>query len=372
MRWWLGALSIVLSSCAGVSPDPAAMERDLPEGSPVSPSEAAVLLQQSDEVVARFTSGDREGAVPGAVSLLQIDPADARARAVVAWSQMQAALAEASPPPLIAWRAVEGEFRRASRLAPEDPFVVRLHAGFLVADGHLSAAAAMLDDGLARWPDDPDLLELGARVHYDRGDEREAIRLLRRVEALRPMDPDPVWRLGQCWIRTAPGEGSAAERSVAYAAAVRAFARYRTLRPDDPEGWLGEAQARLARAASDGITEDETDLILGLYAEAARLAPSSAEPAFGQGVTHDLAGSVMEAQSAYRAALALDASHVPSVLNLAALLAESTEEADRNAALILLRRALELGVEPDERQRIERFLAAPAEPTAGSPDRGRP
>ncbi len=337
------------------------MERDLPGSSAQSPSEAALLLERSDEVVARFTSGDRAGALPGARELLAVDPTDARARAIVAWSQMQTALAEASPPPLSAWRAVVGEFRRASRLAPEDPFVARLHAGFLIADGHLSAAAGMLDDALARWPDDPNLLELGARVHFDRGDEREAIRLLRRVEALRPMDPDPIWRLGQCWIRVAPGERSADERTAAFTAAVRAFNRYRTLRSDDPDGWLGEAQARLSRAAADGFADGEVEVIVGLYTEAARRAPESAEPAFGIGVTHAMAGAPVEAQAAYRAALALDAGHVPSVLNLAALLAESTDAADRAAALVLLRRALELGVTAEERQQIEEFLDAPAD-----------
>ncbi|MEY2980309.1 MAG: hypothetical protein RL562_536 [Planctomycetota bacterium] len=361
MRGWLLALSIVAASCAGVSPDPAVMEQDLPERPPQSPSEAAVLLESSDEAVARFTAGDREGAVPDARALLALDPADARARAIVAWSRMQAALREASPPPLAAWRAVEGEFRRASRLAPDDPFVIRLHAGFLIADGHLSAAAGMLDDALDRSPDDPELLELGARVHYDRGDEREAIRLLRRVEALRPMDPDPVWRLGQCWTRVAPGEPSAAERTAAHGAAIRAFARYRTLRPDDPDGWLGEAQARLSRAAADGLAEAERDVVLGLYAESARRAPSSAEPAFGIGATHELAGSPAEAQAAYRTALALDPTHVASVLNLAALLAASTEAADRAASLVLLRRALDLGVTADERRRIEDYLAAPTD-----------
>jgi hypothetical protein len=57
---------------------------------------------------------------------------------------------------------------------------------------------------------------------------------------------------------------------------------------------------------------------------------------------------------------------VPSVLNLAALLAESTDAADRAAALVLLRRALELGVTAEERQQIEEFLDAPAD----APDDG--
>ena len=360
MRWWLGALWIVAASCAGVSPDPASMERDLPTSAPRSASAAAVLLEQSDDLVALFTAGDREGAVPGARELLAVDPADARARAIVAWSQMQKALAEASPPPLVAWRAAEGEFRRASKLAPDDPFVTRLHAGFLIADGHLAAAAGLLDDALARLPDDPELLELGARVHFDLGDEREAIRLARRVEVLRPMDPEPVWQLGQCWTRIADGERTSAERTAAHTASVRAFGRYRTLRPDDPDGWMGEAHARLSRARSDGFAEGEAELILGLYAEAARRSPASPEPAFGLGATHELAGSVGEAQAAYRTALALDANHVPSALNLAALLASSDSESDRVAASVLLRRVLELGVAPDERRAIERFLSGQA------------
>jgi Flp pilus assembly protein TadD len=354
MRAPFVALALTLAGCTAASPDPLAMAADLPTARPLDAASAAALGVRVDEALARLEAGDVAAARRIAAEVLAADPSSARARAITAQGLMQDALEE-SPPTLGPWRRAEGELLRASRLAPNDPVVARLHARFLVADGHLSAAAARIDEGLAAEPDDPELLTLGARVRFDLGDERAAIPLLRRVEALRPDDPDPVWRLAQCQIRLAPAEIEGALRRERFDAAVAAFTRYRRLAPTDPDGFLAEAQARLARAlAGDGVDPEEIERVIGLYRDAARLDPTSAEPAFGQGVAHELAGRAEDARSAYRAALALDPGHLPSLLNLGASLADA---GDREAAVPLLRRALELGVTPDERDRIERYLA---------------
>lgn len=351
--WWVAVVS-GLTACAGVSPDPAAMASDLPLPADISAERAAALQAESDRALAALRAGDVDRAREIVDGVLASDPAQARARAVLAHCLMQIAIQE-SPPTLAVWRRAEGELRRASRLAPEDPVVARLHAVFLAADGHVSAAAERVDTGLAAAPDDRDLLELGARLRYDLGDEIAAIPILERLISLIPNDADSVWRLAQCHARLAPSEVSPGERRSRFDSAVATFTRYRRLSPDDPDGALAEAQTRIARMTdSSGVDPVEVDTILELYRVAARLRPESPESPFGQGAVLELAGRHEEARGAYRAALALDPAHVPSLLNLAASLAAA---GDRDAAEPLLERALELGVTADERTRIEAFLA---------------
>lgn len=355
MRASGSAVVLLLSAagCGGVAPDPAAMADDLPTARAFPPERIAELGARTDAALAALIAGDFERAEELAEAVLAVDPRRARARAVLAHCLMQEAIAE-SPPTLAPWRRAEGELRRASLLAPGDPVVARLHAAFLAADGHLSAAAERAEAGVAANPNDQALLELAARLRFDLGDERAAIPLLERFLALAPQNADAVWRLAQAHARVAPAEIEHDLRVARRDAAVAAFDRYLKLAPDDPEGPLAAATARFARLQETDEPDAElVAAILDLYDRAAQLLPASPAPHFGRGAVLDVAGRADAARTAYRAALALDQGHVPSLLNLAANLAAA---GDRAAAIPLLRRALILGVTDDERTRIQSFL----------------
>ncbi len=71
----------------------------------------------------------------------------------------------------------------------------------------------------------------------------------------------------------------------------------------------------------------------------------------------DRTGDAAGAEQAYRDALAHDAMHVPSLLNLTANLHDQGKDDD---ARVFARRALELKLSPSERTAVERFVAGSA------------
>ncbi|MBI5852326.1 MAG: hypothetical protein HZB39_15030 [Planctomycetes bacterium] len=346
------SISLVFATaCAGPLPDPAEMAARLPDGRAIDPVRRLQLDTEVEAARTQLAKGRLTEARSIAGRVLEFDPRDGRAMAIRAHCRLAIAR-ESDPPALDEYRAAEGELRRASALAPDDPFVALLHAGFLVADGHLTAAAERIERALVAAPNDVDLLELGGRVRFDLGDEIAAIPLLSRRVALTTGDAASVWRLAQCHARLASSATDGVERARRAEAARDAFRLHAALAPDDVESLLGEAWAALL-LLGERVDSTAIEPVLALYDRAARLDPASPAPSFGRGIALARAGRDDEARAAWREALGLDSRHLPSLFELAASLSAA---GDAGAARPLLRRALELGPTDDERRRIEDWL----------------
>ncbi|PEQ13083.1 hypothetical protein B2G71_09700 [Novosphingobium sp. PC22D] len=83
--------------------------------------------------------------------------------------------------------------------------------------GRDGEAQAQLDALLARWPNDPDALQLSGMVKRKRGDQAGAIALFRRSLEIRPAQPHVHHSLGNAYLAL----GRKAEARAAYAEALR-------------------------------------------------------------------------------------------------------------------------------------------------------
>ena len=368
-------LSSVLVGCAGVSPDPAQMAEALPVEVVLDQAERLAVERDVAEAMSQAESRDFVAAAEAAERALARDPCAARALAIRATARQQRAAAE-SPPALAVLHRAEGELRQATRLAPRDPVVALWHARFLAGGGHLSAAAQRAEEGLAhtsrlaghvqsessraakilRSSDteaDVALLGVAARLRHDLGDEHLAVGWYARLCDLRPDDPEPFFRLGECRLNDEVADDADARRDALHDAAA-AFQRVTELVPEDSAAWLGRAGALAALFDPVAAGADPTE-ILALFATASALDPSSPRADHDRGVFLDRLGRVAEARRAYEDALERDADYLPSLLNLAASQADAglLDSARANC-----RHALELEITRDERKRIEDFLTA--------------
>ena len=353
----LGWLALV--SCAGVGPTPDEVAGALPPAVELTDAQRAEVTRLTEQAMAELEAEDFEAADISARAAREIDPRAALAIAVQARCAMAWAL-RSEPPELGPWQRAEGLLRLARRIAPTDAVIGRMHVSYLEADGHLSAASAVADELLAQDPDNYEVLADAARLQYELGDEEDALPLLERIIELDPGADQMRYRLAQCRLRLARTlAGSSAtkdEKLAAFKEVARVFEVYRERVPGDAAGYAGEATARFAGVRLKGEPDEgELDTILGLFERARDLDPLSPEPEFNRGVVLESAERADEAQAAYRVALERDPEHLPSLLNLAASLADSGREED---AVPLCERALRLNVTPGEKSRLEAFLAA--------------
>ncbi|MFY9344183.1 MAG: tetratricopeptide repeat protein, partial [Planctomycetota bacterium] len=118
--------------------------------------------------------------------------------------------------------------------------------------------------------------------------------------------------------------------------------------------------AELAKQRGDvAVAQRHGDAAAARLRAVAEQFPANAESWFGLGVLAERQGASAEAIAAYEQALARDAGHTGSLLNLAALRAASNPE----AAKLLWRRLLAADAEqrvlsPGERRRLQRLVAA--------------
>lgn len=343
--------ALLLGACQGPSRSPEDYLRDLPGERAVAPETAARAAADAEEALRAVLVGRVGEARALAERALDVDPRAAIARVAIARCLMHDAQEE-SPPKLALWRHAEGELLIAARLAPDRPEVHLARAELLTTDGHLSAAAEALDQGLARTPRDARLLREAGRLRYELGEERASGALLGRYLAEAPADADTLWMLAQIRSKLATSleRDKVAERQKALREAARAFHAYVELVPTDGQGWLGEAWARAA------IGGEDAEPALKLYELAGNLLERSPEPWFGQGTVLEALGRTDAAVAAYRKALERDDRHVGSLLNLAALLAKG-DAAGVGEAKELCRRLTGLRLSPQERQAVEKFLA---------------
>lgn len=353
---WLAAMS----ACGGVSPVPEELAERLPEHVELSAAEARQVEDLTAAALTSVRSGDFQAARRAAEEALALDPRVARAIAVRARCRMEEARVD-EPPELHAWRRAEGELRLAQRLRPNDPEIGLLHADFLEADGHLSAAADAADRVLEHAPEHVEALRRASRLRYELGEERLALPLLERLLELDPGDDAARYRVARSRLRLAltgaREQADDAAKIELFEQAAAAFRDYQQSAPADAEGFAGEATARyeiLRLRGAAQVSATEVTAIAALFARASDLGPASPESEFGRGVVLELSGDAEGARSAYESALNRDPEHLPSLLNLAANLAEAGRTDEAKACC---ERALSLTPTPSERRKLERFLA---------------
>ncbi len=359
MRRWLSLL-LLATACGGVAPRPEEIAAREQAGAADATARAAAA-ERVAEAWGHLERREWSQARRAAEAALALDPQEARAHAALGRCLMEEARSE-SPPALAPWRRAEGELRLAQRLAPQDPEIALQLAMLLEADGHFTAATAVLDEQLSAQPRHPGCLRAASRIHYEVGEERAALPLLVRLVALDPADGEALYRLAHCELRLARTalleQGAAADGEVlaSLERAVSAFAAYRQVFPADAEGFGGEAYARLlaVRAGPQPAVAAELDKLVELLVEASRLAPGSPEPEFNLGVVHELRGDADAARRSYEGALRREPEHLPSLLNLAAVHAAAGRG---EAARAYCSRALALSPPAADRRRIEGFLA---------------
>lgn len=331
------------------------MAADLPAEAPTDPALLARAAEIADRALAQADAEDFAAARESVEEALAINPRAARARAALALCYFAIA-AEEQPPELGNLNRAEGEFLRAERIDPSDPVVGLHHAWFLAAVGHLNAAVNRLENLLVDNPENLDVLRRLGRIHYDMGHESRAAELLTAVLELDSQDALGHYLLAHCLLRLAP-EVERAQRAAEFGRAADEFARYRALVPEDVDGLLGEAHARFQALITETAEaqDAEAERVLELYAEAIDRDPEVVAAWFSQAVVLDHLGRREEARASYGKALALNAEHLPSLLNMAANL---TEDDKGDQAEEYLRRALANdGLSRGERQRIEGLLA---------------
>jgi tetratricopeptide (TPR) repeat protein len=355
-----------LIGCGGVSPDPAAMARDLPTADPSIGLDDR-LRPRRDEAIERAWRAEAEGrfetARDEARTALRIDEASAEARAVLGLALAGLAQRE-SPPDLALWRRAEGELRRALALAPDDLRVGLAHVRFLETEGHLAAAAEHADRMVASYPsleDTPgELLRRAGRLHDELGEEQAALPLLTASLADDPTAADVLFRIAWC---TATLAERAVETDVAGALwrdAAIAFEAYAEVATYDVEGPLGAGHAWLQVLDVDAPDEDVAARARAAFTEALSRNPDSADALHGRGVLAERLGDLDGALADYGAALARDREHAPTLLDLLALRAESGTDEDLEIAENLAERVLTLPPQEltvRERERVAEWLA---------------
>lgn len=358
----VGALAF-WAGCSGVSPDPAGLAaREFPAVE-LSEGERLEALRLQTAALAAIDRRDWSEAARIAGSALSLDPRLPRARAALGLATFEQGML-VEPSDLFLVHRGDGETASALRLAPSDPVVALLRGRLLASSGHLSAAAAVAENALPSQTirDDPEriaLLEAAATWRYELGEELAALPHLRALTTVQGDRAITHFRLGCSLLRTAQVAATAGE-------AAAAFERSAALAPGDEDARLAvvAAYVRAAELARKGErAPDGTDWLAraGAAADAAvRAFPQLAEARFRRGIVAELRGDPAAAAASYRETLERQPAHSGALLNLAALLANGADPADRAAARDLWRRAL---ASPEvltagERARIERQLRA--------------
>ncbi len=358
---------LAVSACSSPPPTPQEFIRELPPKRQLTPAQREHTQQESQRARSDLIAGRYAEARDRAREVLDTHPRLVLARAVLGRSLSALAFAQDPPDHGLAQEA-EGHLLLALRLAPHDPQVRLFYAELLVADGHLSRAGQELDRLLREHPRYPPGLRAAANVHYELSEERAAAPLLSRLLAETPGDAWALFRLAHCRVQLAAahlrGDSEIGEDQdrvevavAAFQLAAKTFQDYQGAAQNDPEGYLGEAHARYqaltAGSKDQAAKQSRGAAILALFQKARELDPKNPATFHGEGAVFDLLEQEDRARKAYNEALSLDAKHVPSLLNLAALLYEADEKA---AAKDLWRRAMTLEITPGEKREIKKLL----------------
>lgn len=370
---WLAALA----SCAGVAPDPSRVDAGELREVELTDEQRAQCERDEEAAIAAVLRRNYVEAGEAAVRVLSVDPRAARCRAVLGMVRLQLAGRE-DPIEWAGLRAGEAQMELARQLAPDDAFVGWMRAVFLAEAGHMSAAAAVAEEALVRAEAAPDderaaLLGIAGTYRYELGEERAALPHLRGYLTMRPDDTTARFRLGICLLRISqvpkglPDVKLQQAQAQAESAAI-AFLRCAEQAPGDEDAALSVSSAylraaELADERGDAAGRDARrgQAVAHLRKVAERFAQSP-EAHFRLGVIATMQEQPEEARAAYVVALERDPRHLPSMLNLAALLVGGDDDAARG----LLQRALASDeLSRDERRRIEQWLEGAPAPREG-------
>lgn len=348
----------LFAACAGVSPRPNAANADSLPSRTLSRSEAeqlrSIVEQAKEDIIRRRY----DAAARGVEAALALDPRSARAHAIRGIVRLERARAQ-EPPDIFLQNSGEADTVIAEQLAPDDPLVAWTRAHFLAESGHLSAAAAAAEAGIQRAAGSPPdqlaaLYGAAGTYRYELGEERTALPLLERYVELQPDDAAARFRMGNCLLRQAivPLAAELTADAIAQGDAVRASRSFDAcfeLAPGDDDAALaaGAALVRAAELASKrvasgdrglepGAPDELLDQAMARFETVAERFPDNAEAVFRIGVVHEQREDAVAAATSYELALGRDPKHLGSLLNLAALRAES----DPTTARELWRRAL--------------------------------
>lgn len=245
--------------------------------------------------------------------------------------------------------------------------------------GDVDSACAMVELGLEAYPRDPDLLELYGRVLEASGYRRAAELSHSRAVAV---DPDRIYSLialGR--LRLQLGYEIAAleplQRAVDFSGgSVEAFTLLGRARAAGGEDALAfeafERAAALARAGDGGtllaaatlglkesvraVREESVELARGWAAQVAEREPQRTWAHHLLGRASELAGNLEAAVKHYRRAIETDPADAAVLADLAAL---HVRMGDSQAASEMVRRALEVELDPTRRVQLIELLDAP-------------
>lgn len=358
----VGVAALLLAGCSAVPLEPHERLGEVPAG-------GAVTVESEDwrarlaEARSKLADGDPAGAAVLARSLVEQEPAAPAAR-IVLGEALLALPPTAAPLQLDTRGEAETHLLAAAKLAPAAPEAHDALGRLYENDGHFEAALASYGRALEVSALYRPSLVAAARLATELGQERRAIRHLEALRALQPLPADALVWEARCYLTLAEsaaltGSPDALQRNAWLRRARRAFIELGERESSDPRAPAGEAHCSflLALDSPDKIADDEKRHIRALYQKAARLAPADPLPRYNLArflesrLVADATGAIEE----YKATLARDPLHLPSLLNLARLLWLAGK---RDAARVYYRQALPLVEDDGERSRIERLLAA--------------
>jgi len=217
--------------------------------------------------------------------------------------------------------SAEASYRRILKIDPRCPQALLLLGLLAQQAGQYPESIRLIEDALARNPDDPDTLNSLAESYLGDGRIESAIPCLQRVAELLPNSSEAHHRLGKAQEKA----GDWGEAKVSYARAL-------ALQPDSPDlhasfarvqckqGAFGEAVGSCRRALSLDPRQYEFYNELGhalthvgdygaaveAYQSALTLRPDSAEAVYGLGYILERNGELVAAANAYWNALKLN------------------------------------------------------------------
>ncbi len=347
----------VCVGCSSVADRPATRVAAIPKAGAIQVSEhgRAVLEKAS----AALLAGDNDRAIELAAPLAAAEPRDAAAQLILGRAleaQVKREYAAGRVPDIDLAERCEFHLGAAVRLLDKD-VDARLALGeYYELEGHLEAALASYESILRFAALDKRALVAAARVATELGEERNAARHFEALRAKPPVPTEVLLEEARCYMTLAASNDSG-DRTRWLRLARRAFRDLGERQPKDARAPAGEGYCEFL-LASESSTIDDTakSRIRELYLEAARLAPEDPLPRYNLALflESSLVGDPGAARDEYRATLARDASHVPSLLNLARLLWIAGE---KDAARVYWRRVLPLLGDEDEKRRVRAMLS---------------
>jgi tetratricopeptide (TPR) repeat protein len=321
-----------LAACSSAAPSVEQMAaREFAAAS--NQEDEAEAVRIAVEARAQLETGEFDDAIDEARDALDLDPRNARARAVLAAAILGGSNDE-TPPPFAVVCEAEGESRSALGLLPKDCFVALVHARIVAASGHLSAALAAAEACLQQAVPDASaeraqLAAAAADWAFELGEDRRAIARLREHLDFDPNDARAHHRLGSCLLRIA-------QEPADVLAASKAFSHCAELDPKDLDAQravvvslLRASELAAKKGDAAAVSSALTDALAAAVALEQRF-PMSIDGPHLQGVVCHRQREFAKAVECYQRALAIDQEHLPTLLamiDLALLSNDASNEA---------------------------------------------